>query len=80
MDVPKIPDTDLHEKAKRYSGILQRFLSVIKRDVEKGLLTLSLPEDEGGEQKEKQQLYSDEDTKDVIISEVMQQTRKMLSI
>lgn len=40
---------DLHEKAKKYASVLQRFLSLVKQgELEKGVLTLSLPTDDPG--------------------------------
>ena len=43
------PDMDLHEKAKRYSAILQRFLTVVRQgELDTNTLTLSLPVSETG--------------------------------
>lgn len=44
IDVLKLPDIDMYEKAKKYSNILQRYLSMVRQgEREKGVLTLSLP-------------------------------------
>jgi len=46
-DVLEKPDTDVYEKAKKYAGILQRYLNYVRQgEREKSILTLSLPHGE----------------------------------
>lgn len=46
-DVLKLPDTNVYEKAKKYSAILQRYLTLVRQgEREKSVLTLSLPTSE----------------------------------
>jgi len=46
-DVLEKPDTDVYEKAKKYSGILQRYLNYVRQgERDKNILTLSLPHGE----------------------------------
>ena len=48
-NILNLPDLDLHEKAKKYASVLQRFLAMVKQgELEKGVLTLSLPVDDPG--------------------------------
>lgn len=43
-EVLEKPDTDVYEKAKKYAGILQRYLNFVRQgEREKSVLTLSLP-------------------------------------
>lgn len=44
VEVLELSDMDVHEKAKKYGNILQRYLSLVRQgEREKGILTLSTP-------------------------------------
>lgn len=46
-DILKLPDTDVYEKAKKYSQVLQRYLALVRQgEREKTVLTLSMPDTE----------------------------------
>lgn len=82
-DVLKQPDTDMYEKAKKYAGILQRYLAVVRQgEREKNVLTLSLPPGESHEgsslivSKEAQDTYADAPKKDLILGHVIKHMPK----
>lgn len=70
-EILKQSDVDVYEKAKRYSSILQRYLAMVKQgEQEKGVITLSLPEENSKEDPR------DNDAEDDIISEVLKHMPK----
>lgn len=71
-DVLNLPDTDVYEKAKKYAGILQRYLVMTKQnELEKNLLTLSIPNTS-----DLVAPIDDQDKKDLIAEEVLKHMPK----
>lgn len=70
VDVLQLPDLDMYEKAKKYAGILQRYLSLGQHGQhEKSVLTLSLPvtesDDAGGTRQDAAHPVNDINEKEV---------------
>ena len=71
-DVLNLPDTDVYEKAKKYAGILQRYLVMTKQnELEKNVLTLSIPNTS-----DLVSPIDDQDKKDLITEEVIKHMPK----
>lgn len=69
-NVLELPDTDMYEKAKKYAAILQRYLTLVKQgEREKAVLTLSLPDGDGGDQNDPPS--SDTGVNDPVVGDVL---------
>lgn len=77
IDVLNQPDTDMYEKAKKYSVILQRYLAVVRQgEREKGALPLPLPSGESDTGSNPVVSADDVPGKDVILGNVIRHIPK----